>query len=200
MTGVRATGLQSFRHVTLGCLGTGTMMEDLKPEGTTAWERERLKISANTPASWCAQVLRTRPGMPSGPVALRIFSRWKALQTSASEMVRGLAVIGSAGAGWLTLLVSNRAKKVLSSPGREVEGLSVPPVLPLKSVMVLRLCHMLLVLPLSNWSSSLAPYSLLALLIVLWSTARVFPRFPDLKAAFRACRATRTSPLIQGFW
>ncbi len=55
--GVRATGLQSFKHVILFFFGMGTMMDFLKHEGTTDRERDRLKISVKTPASWKAHAV-----------------------------------------------------------------------------------------------------------------------------------------------
>ncbi len=62
--GVRATGLQSFKHVILFFFGMGTMVDFLKHAGTTDRERERLKMSVKTPASWKAHALSTRPGIP----------------------------------------------------------------------------------------------------------------------------------------
>ncbi len=84
--GVRATGLQSFKHVILFFLGMGTMVDFLKHEGTT----DRLKMSVKTPASWKAHALSTRPGMPSGPTALRMFTRLKDRVTSTTESESGL--------------------------------------------------------------------------------------------------------------
>ncbi len=72
--GVRATGLQSFKHVILFFFGMGTMVDFLKHAGTTDRERDRLKISVKTPVSWKVHALSTRPGIPSGPTALRMFT------------------------------------------------------------------------------------------------------------------------------
>ncbi len=69
-----------FKHVILFFLGMGT----------TDRERDRLKISVKTPASWKAHALSTRPGIPSGPTALRMFTRLKDRVTSATESVSGL--------------------------------------------------------------------------------------------------------------
>ncbi len=71
--GVRATGLQSFKYVILFLLGMGTMVDFLKHAGTTDRERDKLKISVKTPASWKAHALSTRPGIPSGPTDVHPF-------------------------------------------------------------------------------------------------------------------------------
>ncbi len=42
------------------------------------------------PKSWKAHALSTRPGIPSGPTALRMFTRLKDRVTSATESVSGL--------------------------------------------------------------------------------------------------------------
>ncbi len=72
--GVRAMGLQSFKHVILFFFGMGTMVDFLENGGTTDRERKRLKMTVKTLASWNTYALSTRPGMPSGPTALRIFT------------------------------------------------------------------------------------------------------------------------------
>ncbi len=51
--------------------GTGTMVAVFKQVGTDASDSEVLKMSVNTSDSWCAQSFSTRPGMLSGPAALR---------------------------------------------------------------------------------------------------------------------------------
>ncbi len=63
------------------------MMDFLKHEGTTDREGERLKMSVKTPASWNAHARSTRPGIPSGPMAFRMFTRLKDRVTSATERV-----------------------------------------------------------------------------------------------------------------
>ncbi len=47
--GVRATGLQSFKHVILFFFGMGTMVDFLKHAGIMDRERERLKMSVKNP-------------------------------------------------------------------------------------------------------------------------------------------------------
>ncbi len=47
-------------------------------------------MSVKTPASWKAHALSTRPGIPSGPTALRMFTRLNDRVTSATENVSGL--------------------------------------------------------------------------------------------------------------
>ncbi len=50
-------------------------------------------MSVKTPASWKAHALSTRPGIPSGPTALRMFTRLKDRVTSATESVSGLCAL-----------------------------------------------------------------------------------------------------------
>ncbi len=81
----------------------------LKHEGTTDRERDRLKMSVKTPASWDAHALSTRPGMPSGPTALRMFTRLKGQFTSATERECGLTSSAAAAGAlsvWAVLLAS----------------------------------------------------------------------------------------------
>ncbi len=90
----------------------GTMMDFLKHEGTTDSERERLKMSVKSPASWKAHALSTWPGMPSGPMAFRMFTRFKDQVTSATESESGLtssaAALGALSV-WAVLSASKRA-------------------------------------------------------------------------------------------
>ncbi len=95
-------GLQSFKHVILFFFGMGTMVDFFKHEGTTDRERDRLKMSVKTPASWNAHALSTRSRMPSGPTALRIFTRLKDQVTSMTEMESGLSS-SAAAAGALSV-------------------------------------------------------------------------------------------------
>ncbi len=110
--GVRATGLQSFKHVILFFFGMGTMVDFLKHAGTTDRKRERLKMSVKTPASWKAHALSTRPGIPSGPTDFQMFTRLKDRVTSATERESGLtssaAAVGALSV-WAVVSASKRA-------------------------------------------------------------------------------------------
>ncbi len=105
-------GLQSFKHVILFFFGMGTMVDFLKHAGTTDRERERLKMSVKTPASWKAHILSTRPGIPSGPKAFRMFTHLKDRVTSATERESGLtssAVATGTLSVWAVLSASKQA-------------------------------------------------------------------------------------------
>ncbi len=110
--GVRATGLQSFKNVILFFFGMGTMVDFLKHEGTTDREKDRLKMSVKSPSSWNVHARSTRPGMPSGPTAFRMFTRLKDQVTSATERESGLtssAAAAGAFSVWAVLSASKRA-------------------------------------------------------------------------------------------
>ncbi len=84
----------------------------MKHEGTTDRERERLKMSVKPQASWNKHARSTWPGMPSGPTALRMFTRLKDRVTSATEMDRGLTSSAAAAGAlsvWAVLSASKRA-------------------------------------------------------------------------------------------
>ncbi len=69
-------------------------------------------MSVKTPASWKAHALSTKPGIPSGPTALRMFSRLKDRVTSATESESGLIsseAVGGALSVWAVLSASKQA-------------------------------------------------------------------------------------------
>ncbi len=110
--GVRATGLQSFKHVVLFFFGMGKMVDFFKHEGTTDREMDRLKMSVKTPASWNEHALSTQLGMPSGPTALRMFIRLKDRVASTTERESGLTSSAAAAGAlsvWAVLSASKRA-------------------------------------------------------------------------------------------
>ncbi len=88
------------------------MVDFFKHEGNTDRERDKLKMSVKTSASWKAHALSTWPGMPSGPTTLRMFTRLKDRVTSATESESGLsssaAAVGALSV-WVVLSASKRA-------------------------------------------------------------------------------------------
>ena len=72
------------------------MVVVLKQEGTVLWMRERLKMKVRTSTSLLAHVPRARPGMLSGPAALRGLILFRVLSTLTEDTVGG----GEAG-GWV---------------------------------------------------------------------------------------------------
>jgi hypothetical protein len=71
------------------------MVDIFKHVGTTHLDRERLKMSVNTPASWSAHALR----MPIGPAALRGLTRLKCL-THVYHGAEEPTVLGSRPCRW----------------------------------------------------------------------------------------------------
>ena len=68
-------------------LGTGTMVVCLKHVGITDSDRERVKMSVKTLASWSVHACSTHPGNPSGPAALWMLAGFEVLLTLAAESV-----------------------------------------------------------------------------------------------------------------
>ncbi len=75
------------------------MVVALKHVGTTAWLSEMLKMSVKTSVSSTAQSLSTRPGMLSGPGALRALILLRDLLTLCGDSV----IIWSPGRRWSLL-------------------------------------------------------------------------------------------------
>lgn len=61
MMWVRATSLKSLSSIAVACFCTGTIVTVLKWEGMTAWSRNVLKISVNTPDSSLALICVCSP-------------------------------------------------------------------------------------------------------------------------------------------
>lgn len=68
--GVRAIGRKSFRDLTADCLGSRTIVSDLRQVRTVACTWEILNREVNTVLSSPAQCFRTRLGTTSSPKAL----------------------------------------------------------------------------------------------------------------------------------
>ena len=67
------------------------IMDVLKHLGTTAWLRDRLKMSVRTSVNTSAHSLSTQPGMLSGPATFRGLTLARVLNVCSESMV---------GAGW----------------------------------------------------------------------------------------------------
>ncbi len=99
---LRATGFQSFKHVILFLFDMGTMVDFLKHGGTTDRERERLKMSVKTPASWNAHARSTWPGWhpdpqpcgysPVGRIRLHPRQKMESALTSSAAAVGALSL------------------------------------------------------------------------------------------------------------
>ncbi len=86
---VSATGRYSLKHDGDDFFGTGMMVAALKSDGTTACSREVWKMSVKTSFSSSAQSFSTRPGMLSGPAALRGLMVASVLFTLEEDRYRG---------------------------------------------------------------------------------------------------------------
>ena len=83
-TEVRATRRKSFSASGLGCLGTGTIIDDFYRSGTLRNLGHRLKADVNTGDSSSAQALRSLGVKRSGPAALLTQTVFRTLHTSSS--------------------------------------------------------------------------------------------------------------------
>ncbi len=85
------------------------IIEDLRHVGMTAWLSEVLKISVRTSVSFSAQSFSARPGMLSGPTALRGLILDRVFLTSAGDRQSAwsLGGVGSFCAG-VSFCISNR--------------------------------------------------------------------------------------------
>lgn len=70
-------------------LGSGMIVDLVKQAGTTAWDKEVLKMSANTPVSPWTNSLKTRPGTLSGPDGFRGLIIQNVLLTSIADVMKG---------------------------------------------------------------------------------------------------------------
>ncbi len=77
---------------------------DLRHVGTTAWLNEVLKISVRTSVSCAAQSLSTRPGMLSGPAALRGLILDRVFLTSAGDRQSAWS-LGGVGSFWCRCVI-----------------------------------------------------------------------------------------------
>ncbi len=108
--GCQSNGPPVIQACDLFFFDMGTMVDFLKQEGTTDRVSKRLNMSVKTPANWTAHSLSTRPGMPSGPTALRMFTRLKDRVASTTERESALTS-SAAAAGALSVWAVLSASK-----------------------------------------------------------------------------------------